>query len=86
MTKQTLTERMAAVEKWIEGHERRFDEKWGEAIGAINELKDVVKGWRQAAWGLALALLAWAMVQLWTTNQRDIQAAHAAHETVQQDQ
>jgi hypothetical protein len=75
---------MAHVESWIEGHEKRCAERQVATLEGIGELKGIVRGWRAAAWSLVIALLAWAMIQIWSTTEREIAEARAAHETVQQ--
>jgi hypothetical protein len=62
-------ERLAKIEEWAQGHERRCEERLDTIHAAIGELKGAVKWQRNALWGLVIALLAWAMAQLWAANQ-----------------
>ena len=65
-----MTERLAQVEEWTRGHERRCEERLEAIHGAIAELKGSLAWQRNALWAVVVALLAWALAQLWATDQR----------------
>ena len=62
-------ERLAKVEEWARGHERRCEERLEAIHGAIGEVKGALAWQRNALWAVVAALLAWALAQLWTANQ-----------------
>ena len=62
-----LAERVAAVEQRVSDHEGRCEERLGEIkITAASTLK-AVEGVRGRIWAIVIALLAWALAQVWTT-------------------
>jgi hypothetical protein len=62
----TATERLAAVEQRLSDHEARCEERLGEIRMAAGSTLRAVEGLKARAWGVAAALLAWALAQLWT--------------------
>lgn len=75
---ETVGERLATVETWRDGHEKLCAQRQ-EAMGReIKELKGSVDGLSKGAWAVALALLAFALTQLWDGVERTPAAAVAA--------
>jgi hypothetical protein len=64
----TQSERLAAVEQRLTDHEARCEERLGEIRTAAASTLRAVEGLKGRAWGVAAALLAWALAQLWSAN------------------
>jgi hypothetical protein len=62
-------ERLAKIEEWARGHERRCEERLEAIHCAIGEVKGSLSWQRNALWAVVAALLAWALAQLWSANQ-----------------
>lgn len=65
---QTQTERLAALEQRIQDHEARCEERLAEIKAAAASTLQAVEGLKSRSWGIAAALLAWALAQLWSAN------------------
>lgn len=64
----TQSERLAALEQRLTDHEARCEERLVEIkVTAASTLR-AVEGLKGRAWGVAAALLAWALAQLWSAN------------------
>ena len=72
------SERLAALEQRLGDHEARCEERLGEirATGA-NTLR-AVESLKARTWGMALALLAWALAQVWSANTQRLDRLEAA--------
>jgi hypothetical protein len=57
----------------IEAHEDLCAERYGNIHTTLSELKEGQKGHGRAAWGIALALVAWMAAQLWSANQARVE-------------
>lgn len=57
----------------IEAHEDLCAERYGNIHTTLTELKDGQKSHGRAAWGIALALVAWMAAQLWSANQSRVE-------------
>lgn len=65
----TPGERIASLEQRLADHESRCEERLGEIkLSAANTLK-AVEGLKSRFWATALALLAWALAQVWAGSQ-----------------
>lgn len=64
----TQSERLAALEQRITDHEARCEERLAEIKAAAASTLSAVEGLKSRSWGLAAALLAWALAQLWSAN------------------
>jgi hypothetical protein len=64
----TQSERLAALEQRLTDHEARCEERLGEIKAAAASTLRAVEGLKGRAWGVAAALLAWALAQLWSAN------------------
>ena len=69
----TTPERLAKIEEWAKGHERRCEERLDAIHDAIGEVKGSLAWQRNALWAVVVALLAWALAQLWTGSQGRIE-------------
>lgn len=56
---------VAGAYQKIEGHEELCAERYKNINDTLGELKDGQKSHGRAAWGIALALVAWMAAQLW---------------------
>lgn len=68
MTRITSTERLAVLEQRLSDHEVRCEERLAEIKSTATSLLHAVESLKGRAWGVAAALLAWALAQLWSAN------------------
>lgn len=67
-------ERLASVEQRLSDHEARCEERLAEIRStAANTLK-AVEGLKGRFWSITLALLAWALAQVWAASQARVSA------------
>lgn len=64
----TQSERLALLEQRLADHEQRCEDRLAEIRKAMGSMLTAVEGLKGRAWGIMLALLSWALVQLWTAN------------------
>jgi hypothetical protein len=57
----------------ITAHEDICAERYGNIHSTLSDLKDGQKSHGRAAWGIALALVAWMAAQLWSANQQRVE-------------
>jgi hypothetical protein len=62
------SERLAALEQRLGDHEARCEERLGEIRATGASTLRAVEGLKARTWGMALALLAWALAQVWSAN------------------
>lgn len=74
----TPSERLAAVEQRLQDHEARCEERLGEIRATAATTLKAVEGLKTRTLSVVVALLAWAMAQLWTTNQTRLNSLEAA--------
>lgn len=67
MTAQS--ERLAALEQRLTDHESRCEERLGEIKATAATTLRAVEGLKSRSWAVAVALLAWALAQVWSANQ-----------------
>ncbi len=82
MTRPVSTERLATLEQRLADHEARCEERLGEIRAAAASTLRAVEGLKSRSWGLVLALLAWALAQVWSANTvklDHLEAAAQAH-------
>lgn len=77
----TQGERLATVEEWAEGHEKRCEERLKNihtAIdgvkGEVTDMRGTLRWLRNSIWAAVFALLAWAGAQMYATNQARLAA------------
>lgn len=64
----TQSERLAALEQRLGDHESRCEERLGEIKTTVASTLQAIEGLKSRSWGIAAALLAWALAQLWSAN------------------
>lgn len=64
----TQSERLAALEQRLGDHEARCEERLAEIKATAASTLHAVEGLKSRTWGVAAALLAWALAQLWSAN------------------
>ncbi len=64
----TQSERLAALEQRMSDHEARCEERLGEIKAAAASTLRAVEGLKGRSWGVVVALLAWALAQVWSVN------------------
>lgn len=64
----TQSERLAALEQRISDHEARCEERLGEIRATATSTLQAVEGLKSRSWGVAAALLTWALAQIWSAN------------------
>ena len=74
----TQAERLAALEQRLTDHEARCEERLAEIKTAATTTLQAVEGLKNRSWGLAAALLAWALAQLWSANAARMDRLEAA--------
>jgi hypothetical protein len=63
------SERVAALEQRLADHEARCEERLAEIKASAAHTLKAVEGLKNRFWAVALSLLAWAMAQLWGSEQ-----------------
>jgi hypothetical protein len=74
-------ERLVAVEQRLTDHEARCEERLTEIKLSASQTLTAVEGLKKRLWGISLALLAWALAQVWAASQArlaQLEAPHAA--------
>ena len=74
----TSSERLAALEQRLSDHEARCEERLVEIKATAASTLHAVEGLKNRTWGVAAALLAWAMAQLWSANATRLERLEAA--------
>lgn len=64
----TQSERLAALEQRLSDHEARCEERLGEIKATAASTLRAVEGLKSRSWGVAAALLAWALAQVWSAS------------------
>lgn len=65
----TQSERLAALEQRLTDHEARCEERLAEIRSSAASTLKAVEGLKGRFWTITLALLAWAMAQVWAASQ-----------------
>lgn len=74
----TQSERLAALEQRMTDREARCEERLAEIKATVASTLRAVEGLKSRSWGLAAALLAWALAQLWSGNSARMERLEAA--------
>ena len=74
----TQSERLAALEQRLEGHEARCEERLGEIKASAASTLRAVEGLKSRSWGVMAALLTWALAQVWSGNAARVERLEAA--------
>ena len=72
------SERLAAMEQRLGDHEARCEERLGEIRATGASTLRAVEALKARTWGMALALLAWALAQVWSANTGRLDRLEAA--------
>lgn len=78
MANSSGSERLGVLEQRLSDHEARCEERLAEIKATAASTLRAVEGLRNRSWGLAIALLAWACAQLWTSNQTRLERLEAS--------
>jgi hypothetical protein len=62
-------QRLASLEQRLIDHEARCEERLTEIKGSASNTLKAVEGLKSRFWAITVAILAWAMAQLWAGNQ-----------------
>lgn len=62
-------ERLATLEQRLSDHEARCEERLAEIRGSAADTLKAVEGLKGRFWTITLALLAWALAQVWAADQ-----------------
>jgi hypothetical protein len=60
-----MGEEVARHGEWIEGHEKRCEERYSAIQSDIGEIRDDLKTATRMLFGLLIAVIGWCAVQLW---------------------
>lgn len=74
----TQSERLAALEQRLGDHESRCEERLAEIKATVASTLQAIEGLKSRSWGVAAALLAWALAQLWSANAAKVERLEAA--------
>lgn len=64
----TQSERLAALEQRLTDHEARCEERLSEIKAAAASTLSAVEGLKSRSWALVVALMAWALAQVWSAS------------------
>lgn len=78
----TQSERLAALEQRLSDHEARCEERLGEIKAAAASTLRAVEGLKSRSWGVAAALLAWALAQVWSASSARMDRLEAARPVI----
>lgn len=81
----TQSERLAALEQRLGDHEARCEERLGEIKATAASTLQAVEGLKSRSWGVAAALLAWALAQVWSANSARMDRLEAARPVAAQE-
>lgn len=74
----TPTERLAALEQRLNDHESRCEERLTEIKASAASTLKAVEGLKNRFWTITLALLAWALAEVWAGSQARLDHLEAA--------
>jgi hypothetical protein len=69
----TQGEKVAALEQRLRDHEGRCEERLAEIKAVATDTKAAVEGLKARSWGIVIAILAWALSQMWIAQQARIE-------------
>jgi hypothetical protein len=81
----TQSERLAALEQRLTDHEARCEERLTEIKTTAASTLQAVEGLKSRSWGVAAALLAWALAQVWSANAARVDRLEAARPALVQE-
>lgn len=74
----TQSERLASLEQRLTDHESRCEERLSEIRASSASTLRAVEGLRSRFWAITVAVLAWALAQVWAADQARVQRLEAA--------
>ncbi|WP_430425606.1 hypothetical protein [Phenylobacterium sp.] len=74
----TQSERLAALEQRLTDHEARCEERLREIKATAASTLRAVEGLKSRSWGVAAALLAWALAQVWSASSARMERLEAS--------
>lgn len=74
----TQSERLAALEQRLTDHEARCEERLGEIRASAASTLSAVEGLKGRVWAIVMAMLAWALAQVWAADQARMDRLEAA--------
>ena len=74
----TPSERLSALEQRVADHEARCEERLAEIRTTATSTLRAVEGLKARSWGVAAALLAWALAQVWSANSARVSRLEAS--------
>jgi hypothetical protein len=80
----THAERVASLEQRLTDHESRCEERLTEIKASASNTLRAVEGLKSRFWGITLALLAWAMAQLWAGSRAQVAHVEIARTPLQE--
>ena len=78
----TQSERLSALEQRVLDHEARCEERLSEIRATASSTLRAIEGLKGRSWGVAAALLAWALAQVWSANSARVARLEATRPTV----
>jgi hypothetical protein len=69
MSAPAAAERLAMLEQRLTDHKSRCEERLGEIKATAASTLKAVEGLKGRFWSITLALLTWALVQVWSAQQ-----------------
>jgi len=72
------SERLSALEQRVADHEARCEERLTEIRATARSTLQAVEGLKARSWGVAAALLAWALAQVWSANSARVSRLEAS--------
>ncbi|WP_395672315.1 hypothetical protein [Phenylobacterium sp.] len=73
----TQSERLAALEQRLGDHESRCEERLTEIKATSASTLAAVEGLKGRVWAIVIALLAWALAQLWAASEARVSRLEA---------
>jgi hypothetical protein len=73
----TQSERLAALEQRLSDHESRCEERLTEIKATSASTLAAVEGLKGRVWAIVVALLAWALAQLWAASEARVSRLEA---------
>ena len=81
----TQSERLAALEQRLSDHEARCEERLREIKATAASTLRAVEALKSRSWGVAAALLAWALAQVWSASSARMDRLEAARPVIAQE-
>ena len=83
--KNTQSERLISVEQRLTDHEARCEERLAEIRASASGTLKAIEALKGRFWTITVALLAWALAQVWSGNQSRVAHLEARRPTAIQE-